>query len=126
MELDKARSKLQALRNQLRELQDEKAALEERNDKMLRMLHQLKEQLRKVTEIAERRGCGDLVKSILEEANVTQTLESPEFTCFDRLYEDAKRRMEKQRIWEEERMGLRPKSPVARMAKMMGGAGWHP
>jgi len=96
-------------------LKDEKEALEKRNDKMLKMLHQLKEQLRKVSEIAEKRGCGDLVNSILEEASVTQTLESPEFTCFDRLYEDAKRRMEKQRIWEEERMGLRPRSPNTRV-----------
>merc|ERR1719311_1136392 len=107
--------KIASQKDAIRELKEEKEALEKRNDKMLKMLHQLKEQLRKVSEIAEKRGCGDLVASILEEASVTQTLESPEFTCFDRLYEDAKRRMEKQRIWEEERMGLRPRSPNTRV-----------
>merc|ERR1719272_1934426 len=126
-ELNKANKKVMTQKDTIRELKEENAGLNERCDKMLKMLHQLKEQLKRVTEIAEARGCGDLVKSILEDAGVTQTLNSEEFTCFDRLYEDAKRRMEKQRTWDEQRMGLRPKSPMQERARaMLNNRAWAP
>jgi hypothetical protein len=42
----------------------------------------------------------------MKEAKVSQTLESEEYTCFNRLYDDAKRRQEKQRKLAEERFGI--------------------
>jgi len=125
-ELEKAMAKLSNQKALIGELRDEKEALETRNERMLKMLHDLKEQIRKITEIAEKKGCGDLVKGILEESGVTKTLDSPEFTCFDRLYEDAKRRQEKMRLWNEERFGQRPGSPQVRGKAFFSNRNWAP
>mmetsp|Transcript_96649 Transcript_96649/g.288612 ORF Transcript_96649/g.288612 Transcript_96649/m.288612 type:complete len:835 (+) Transcript_96649:86-2590(+) len=96
-EHEKALGKLASKDQRIAVLKEEKAALEEEKLRMLKMLQQLKEQLRRVQEIAEKKGYGKLVQEILEEAQVTDTINSPEFSCFDRLYEDALRRQRKHR-----------------------------
>eukprot|EP00929_Paragymnodinium_shiwhaense_P110476 TRINITY_DN7753_c0_g1_i1.p1 TRINITY_DN7753_c0_g1~~TRINITY_DN7753_c0_g1_i1.p1 ORF type:complete len:956 (+),score=282.03 TRINITY_DN7753_c0_g1_i1:193-3060(+) len=91
-----------------RKLNLEKAEMQEQIDRLLKLLAQVKEQLRRIMEIAEKKGLGAQVKEIMDEANLTETLNSPEFTCFDRLYEDALRRQRKMREIERMKLGLGP------------------
>merc|ERR1719502_2546662 len=103
LERYKERNKKQKAENdELKQLNKE---LEEKQNRMLKMLHDIKEQLARVTAIAEKKGLGDVVRQILEESKVTESLESEEYTCFNRLYDDAKRRQEKQRRIQEEKFG---------------------
>eukprot|EP00928_Gymnodinium_smaydae_P028645 TRINITY_DN2179_c0_g1_i1.p1 TRINITY_DN2179_c0_g1~~TRINITY_DN2179_c0_g1_i1.p1 ORF type:complete len:863 (+),score=263.58 TRINITY_DN2179_c0_g1_i1:241-2829(+) len=117
--------KMSKLKEKLRSVTDERDALQETNDKLLRTLQQLKEQLKRIMEIAEKKGLGKQVQEILDESELTTTLNSPEFTCFDRLYEDAMRRMQKQRDIERMRLGLIPRersqSPGPQVIRAAGG-----
>lgn len=105
-ELEKFKERAKKYKAENDELKDANSKLEEKQLKMLKMLHDIKEQLRRVTEIAEKRGLGDVVKQILEESKVSETLESADYTCFNRLYDDAKRRQEKQRKLQAEKFGI--------------------
>lgn len=73
----------------------EKQELEDKNFRLLKAIQQLKEQLQKVTELAEKKGLGKQLKNIMDESKVTELLDSEEFNCFSRLYADALRRMKK-------------------------------
>jgi len=105
-ELEKFKERCRKMKVDNDELKAANAELEDKNMRMLKMLHEIKEQLARVTALAEKKGLGDVVKQILEESKVAQTLESDEYTCFNRLYDDAKRRMEKQRRIQEEKFGI--------------------
>lgn len=105
-ELDKVKEKLSKRDATISQLREEKEKLEEERMRMLRTLNQLRERLNRVTEIAKRRGCGDLIQEILDESKTTDTLNSEEFGCFHRLYEDALRRQNKMKDAERERMGI--------------------
>jgi len=96
-EYDKALMKLAKREEQIAKLKEEKNLWEDEKMRLLRALHQLKDQLRRVQEIAEKKGYGKLVEEIMSEAKVTDTINSPEWSCFDRLYEDALRRQKKQK-----------------------------
>mmetsp|Transcript_46424 Transcript_46424/g.148209 ORF Transcript_46424/g.148209 Transcript_46424/m.148209 type:complete len:627 (+) Transcript_46424:2-1882(+) len=102
---EKVVAKLSKKDEQLAKLREEKVAMEAEQMKMLRALHQIKEQLKRVTEIAEKKGCGKLLAEIMDEAEVTQTLNSPEYSCFNRLYDDAVRRQKKLKEIESMRFG---------------------
>eukprot|EP00928_Gymnodinium_smaydae_P088963 TRINITY_DN72994_c0_g1_i1.p1 TRINITY_DN72994_c0_g1~~TRINITY_DN72994_c0_g1_i1.p1 ORF type:complete len:806 (-),score=179.91 TRINITY_DN72994_c0_g1_i1:209-2626(-) len=93
----KLESRLEKQRTVASELGTEKAALEEKLMRALTTLNKLKEQLKSLQALAERRGCGQLVQDIMEESDVQRALDSEEFSIFGRLYEDALRRQEKQR-----------------------------
>eukprot|EP00927_Polykrikos_kofoidii_P028031 TRINITY_DN24535_c0_g1_i2.p1 TRINITY_DN24535_c0_g1~~TRINITY_DN24535_c0_g1_i2.p1 ORF type:complete len:920 (+),score=202.38 TRINITY_DN24535_c0_g1_i2:132-2891(+) len=109
-QFEEANEKIRKLQAANQKLRDQNAELEGNNERLLKTLMQVKEQLAKVMEIAERKGYGDLVKGLMDEAGLTDTLNSPEFTCFDRLYEDALRRHAKQRDVERLRLGFDPES----------------
>jgi len=75
-------------------------AKQEVDDKLLRALkalQTLKEQVKRLEALAERKGLGKAVRDLMEESGVQETMESKEYTIFDRLYEDAIRRQEKAR-----------------------------
>mmetsp|Transcript_150813 Transcript_150813/g.281369 ORF Transcript_150813/g.281369 Transcript_150813/m.281369 type:complete len:1002 (-) Transcript_150813:124-3129(-) len=110
--LEQARERNINLRESNSELKEENEAYEKKNMQLLRMLHQVKDQLKRITELAEKKGHGKLVKEIMEESKVSQTFESAEFSAFDRLWQDAKRREERQKMMQEVKMGLRSKSDI--------------
>jgi len=95
--VEKLRAKLKGRDELIAKLREEIEQLQEERLRMLKTLAMIKEQLRRVTELAEKKGLGNVIAQILEESQVTDTLNSAEYTCFDRLYDDALRRMEKQR-----------------------------
>lgn len=66
--------------------------------KALEMLQTMRSQVKRMTELAEQQGCGKLLKGILRESKLQDLLDSPAWTCFDRLYEDAKRRHKKWKV----------------------------
>merc|ERR1740117_1349491 len=68
-------------------------------------------------------GLGKEVQEIMDEANITDTMNSAEFTCFERLYEDALRRQRKQREIERMKLGLGPKDVDNRPGTLQRGAG---
>jgi len=100
--LDKAKQRIREQKAENGELLEKIEALEAKNLKLLKMLHEIKEQLKRVTELAEKKGAGNLISSILEESKVSETLDSEEYTCFNRLYDDAVRRQENQRKLQEQ------------------------
>jgi len=110
--LEHFRENNKRLRESNSELKTEHEALEKKNMQLLRMLNQVKEQLKRITEIAEKRGYGKIVNEIMEESKVTEMFESVEYTAFDRLWEDAKRRSERAKLAEEVRMGIRDRSEL--------------
>eukprot|EP00419_Tripos_fusus_P064882 CAMPEP_0172930736 /NCGR_PEP_ID=MMETSP1075-20121228/219131_1 /TAXON_ID=2916 /ORGANISM="Ceratium fusus, Strain PA161109" /LENGTH=760 /DNA_ID=CAMNT_0013792049 /DNA_START=122 /DNA_END=2407 /DNA_ORIENTATION=+ len=91
-EVEELRATIPQKDNRIGKLHEDKAALEEEKMNMLSSIHALREKLKRITEIAEKRGCGKLVSEIMAEANIPQTLEGREFRCFERLYQDALRR----------------------------------
>eukprot|EP00747_Dinoflagellata_sp_TGD_P206222 gnl/TRDRNA2_/TRDRNA2_79953_c2_seq1.p1 gnl/TRDRNA2_/TRDRNA2_79953_c2~~gnl/TRDRNA2_/TRDRNA2_79953_c2_seq1.p1 ORF type:complete len:516 (+),score=105.96 gnl/TRDRNA2_/TRDRNA2_79953_c2_seq1:192-1550(+) len=96
--LDKQKKRADA---KIKELKDANEELEQKNQKCLKAIHDLKEQIKKISEIAERRGYGKLVDSILEESGLKATIESEEFEVFQRLWQDACRRIKQQNEWAE-------------------------
>lgn len=113
-DFEKMQGRNKALVKKNKELNEEKEEMQEQIDKLLKLLAQVKEQLRRIMEIAEKKGLGAQVKEIMDEANLTETLNSPEFTCFDRLYEDALRRQRRAREIERMKLGLDPRGPDIR------------
>lgn len=126
-EYEKVVQKLAKRDATIAELKEERAALEDEKMRMLRALHQVKEQLRRVQEIAEKKGYGKLVEDIMSEAKVTENINSPEWSCFDRLYEDALRRQKKFKDVSQassSSVKFRPRGQFAAMKVMgMGGDG---
>jgi len=110
--LNKAMDRVKDLESDNLKLAEEKEVLEKKNMRCLKMLHELKEQLKRVTDIAAKKGCGNMVKDILKESKVAETLESPEYTAFNRLYDDALRRQERQRQQNAARFGLVETAPT--------------
>eukprot|EP00931_Biecheleriopsis_adriatica_P074196 TRINITY_DN48312_c0_g1_i1.p1 TRINITY_DN48312_c0_g1~~TRINITY_DN48312_c0_g1_i1.p1 ORF type:complete len:863 (-),score=215.50 TRINITY_DN48312_c0_g1_i1:158-2746(-) len=104
-EVEKLKAKLKKRDQQIASLQEENERLNDEQMKLLKMLKQVREQLRIVMELAEKRGLGDVIKKLFEEAGLADTMADPEYTCFDRLYDDALRRMDKQRRLEWFRLG---------------------
>eukprot|EP00913_Durusdinium_trenchii_P003385 g3133.t1 len=68
-------------------------------------------------ELAEKKGLGDVIKKLFEEAGLGKTMADPDYTCFDRLYDDALRRMDKQRRLEWYRLGNTGEPPPSFKAK---------
>mmetsp|Transcript_140383 Transcript_140383/g.364957 ORF Transcript_140383/g.364957 Transcript_140383/m.364957 type:complete len:1253 (-) Transcript_140383:150-3908(-) len=95
--LDGLKAKLGQKDEEIAHLKEENAKLEDLRNRMGRMLSQVRDQLQKVTAIAEKRGYGNIIHEIMEEAEVTETINSAEYTCFTRLWEDALRRQAKQK-----------------------------
>mmetsp|Transcript_78820 Transcript_78820/g.152215 ORF Transcript_78820/g.152215 Transcript_78820/m.152215 type:complete len:710 (+) Transcript_78820:114-2243(+) len=91
-EVEELRAKIPRKDERIGKLQEDKAALEEERMNMLRSIHALREKLKRITEIAEKKGYGKIVSEIMTEADIPQTLEGREFRCFERLYQDALRR----------------------------------
>jgi uncharacterized Zn finger protein (UPF0148 family) len=60
---------------------------------MLGMIAKLKKQIERLQELADKAGYGDLVRKMLQEADLTETLQSKAMSIFTRLYQDALRRM---------------------------------
>ncbi|CAE7424456.1 unnamed protein product [Symbiodinium natans] len=104
-ELEKLKAKLKKRDAQIAALQEENDKLNEEQVRLLKMLKQVREQLRIVMELAEKKGLGDVIKKLFEEAGLGATMSDPDYTCFDRLYDDALRRMDKQRRLEWYRLG---------------------
>ncbi|CAE7522076.1 unnamed protein product [Symbiodinium sp. CCMP2592] len=104
-ELEKLKAKLKKRDAQIAALQEENDKLNEEQMRLLKMLKQVREQLRIVMELAEKKGLGDVIKKLFEEAGLGTTMSDPDYTCFDRLYDDALRRMDKQRRLEWYRLG---------------------
>jgi len=130
-EHEKAQHKIKKKDSSIAVLTEDKQALEDEKMQLLRALHQVKEQLRKVQEIAEKKGYGKLVAEIMSEAKVTEMVNSPEWSCFDRLYEDALRRQKKLRDIEQARFTgsgerLRQKGAVASGQAEMSPPGSQP
>lgn len=92
MQAEELRAKIPRKDDRIAKLQEEKAAWEEERMNMLKSIHALKEKLRRITEIAEKKGYGKIVSDIMEEAGLPEMLAGPEFSCFERLYQDALRR----------------------------------
>jgi len=111
-QVDKLLAKLKKRDQQIASLQEENERLNEEQMKLLKMLKQVREQLRIVMELAEKKGLGDLIKKLFEEAGLADTMADPEYTCFDRLYDDALRRMDKQRRLEWFRLGNTGEPPA--------------
>eukprot|EP00933_Yihiella_yeosuensis_P037991 TRINITY_DN31982_c0_g1_i1.p1 TRINITY_DN31982_c0_g1~~TRINITY_DN31982_c0_g1_i1.p1 ORF type:complete len:917 (+),score=226.88 TRINITY_DN31982_c0_g1_i1:139-2889(+) len=105
LEADKWKAKYEKMKAKAQSLEAELEALNEEHMKLLKMFKQVKEQLRILMELAEKKGLGDLIKKLFEEAGLTDTMNDPEYTCFDRLYDDALRRQEKQRRIEWLKLG---------------------
>eukprot|EP00434_Breviolum_minutum_P041437 symbB.v1.2.036860.t1/scaffold5304.1/size28576/2 len=103
-ELEELRAKaeeLEKLKAKLKKRDQQIASLQEDNDKLNEeQVRLLKEQLRILMELAEKKGLGDVIKKLFEEAGLGKTMADPDYTCFDRLYDDALRRMDKQRRME--------------------------
>ncbi|CAJ1352249.1 unnamed protein product, partial [Effrenium voratum] len=116
-ELEKLKAKLKKRDQQIAALQEENDKLQEEQVRLLKMLKQVKEQLRIVMELAEKKGFGDIIKKLFEEAGLASTMSDPDYTCFDRLYDDALRRMDKQRRLEWYRMGNTGEPPASFKAK---------
>ena len=111
-ELEELRQELEKLKAKLKKRDQQIASLQEDNDKLndeqvrlLKLLKQVREQLRILMELAEKKGLGDVIKKLFEEAGLGKTMADPDYTCFDRLYDDALRRMDKQRRLEWYRLG---------------------
>lgn len=117
-ELDSLRAQVEKLLAKLKKRDQQIASLQEENEKLnedlmktMKMLKQVREQLRIVMELAEKKGLGDIIKKLFEEAGLGDTMADPEYTCFDRLYDDALRRMDKQRRLEWFRLGNKGDPP---------------
>eukprot|EP00929_Paragymnodinium_shiwhaense_P072277 TRINITY_DN36694_c0_g1_i1.p1 TRINITY_DN36694_c0_g1~~TRINITY_DN36694_c0_g1_i1.p1 ORF type:complete len:779 (-),score=292.01 TRINITY_DN36694_c0_g1_i1:150-2486(-) len=93
--MDKMSSKIERQKATIEQLTQEKIDIDTKLTNALRALRNLKEQIKKLEEIAEKKGYGNLVQEIMRESNLRETLDNPEFTIFDRLYEDALRRQAK-------------------------------
>mmetsp|Transcript_78819 Transcript_78819/g.152213 ORF Transcript_78819/g.152213 Transcript_78819/m.152213 type:complete len:636 (+) Transcript_78819:114-2021(+) len=91
-EVEELRATIPQKDNRIGKLHEDKAALEEEKMNMLSSIHALREKLKRITEIAEKKGYGKIVSEIMTEADIPQTLEGREFRCFERLYQDALRR----------------------------------
>lgn len=87
------------------DLRRQLAELEEKQARLLQMLQRLKDQLKQVTALAESRGLGDMLKSLFKDSGLDESLNDPEWTIFDRLYEDALRRQMKMRKLQERLTG---------------------
>jgi len=116
-ELEKLKAKLKKRDAQIAALQEENDKLNEEQMRLLKMLKQVREQLRIVMELAEKKGLGDVIKKLFEEAGLGTTMSDPDYTCFDRLYDDALRRMDKQRRLEWYRLGNTGEPPPSFKAK---------
>ncbi|CAL1141156.1 unnamed protein product [Cladocopium goreaui] len=104
-ELEKLKAKLKKRDQQIASLQEDNDKLNEEQVRLLKLLKQVREQLRILMELAEKKGLGDVIKKLFEEAGLGKTMADPDYTCFDRLYDDALRRMDKQRRMEWYRLG---------------------
>jgi len=100
----KLRSKIAKQDKIIATLKEEKDELDKRLMRSLKMLHEVREQLKRISEIAERKGLGKEVQGIMAEAGLKERMDDPEWTCFDRLYQDAIRRQEKYKRMEMKRM----------------------
>ncbi|CAE8721105.1 unnamed protein product, partial [Polarella glacialis] len=103
-DVEKLKAKLQKKNDQIKSLQEENNELNEEQMRLLKLLKQVREQLRLVMELAEKKGLGDVIKNLFEEAGLAETMEKA-YTCFDRLYDDALRRQNKQRRLEWFKLG---------------------
>lgn len=96
------------------EKDEEIELLQSKMQRMAVMLHNLREQLKSLAAIAARKGCRKLVQDIMDESQVTETLNSDEFSWVARLYEDALRRQRKlKEIEERMHLGYEERSPTA-------------
>jgi len=102
-EYDKVCAKLAKREEQIAKLKEENRALEEEKLQMLQTLHQIKEQLRRVRELAEKKGMGKMIEELMGEVN--DTMNGADYSCFDRLYDDALRRQQKHKDHEPGRSG---------------------
>lgn len=116
-ELEKLKAKLKKRDQQIASLQEDNDKLNEEQVRLLKLLKQVKEQLRILMELAEKKGLGDVIKKLFEEAGLGKTMADPDYTCFDRLYDDALRRMDKQRRMEWYRLGNTGEPPPSFKAK---------
>lgn len=104
-EAEKMKAKYDKMKNKCASLEEELEKLNEEHAKLLKMFKQVKEQLKLLMELAEKKGFGDQINKLFEEAGLAGTMGHADYTCFDRLYEDALRRQEKQRRLEWLKMG---------------------
>lgn len=116
-ELEKLKAKLKKRDQQIASLQEDNDKLNEEQVRLLKLLKQVREQLRILMELAEKKGLGDVIKKLFEEAGLGKTMADPDYTCFDRLYDDALRRMDKQRRMEWYRLGNTGEPPPSFKAK---------
>eukprot|EP00435_Cladocopium_sp_Y103_P068570 s1251_g31.t1 len=116
-ELEKLKAKLKKRDQQIASLQEDNDKLNEEQVRLLKLLKQVREQLRILMELAEKKGLGDVIKKLFEEAGLGKTMADPDYTCFDRLYDDALRRMDKQRRMEWYRLGNTGEPPPSFKAR---------
>merc|ERR1712125_248952 len=83
--------------NAIAELTKERDDLETQKLQMLKTLHRLKEQIQTLQKVAEKRGLGKQIQSLMAESGLQDAMDNPEWNIFNRLYEDALRRQAKVR-----------------------------
>jgi len=90
----RAKIKAQAaeLQNRSTELEETQAKL----DRALKTIHVVKSQIDKLQTIAKRRGYTREVEDVMGESGMLEYLNNPEWSIFERLYQDARRRHAKQ------------------------------
>jgi hypothetical protein len=90
--VEQLKAKLEAKHDKVVQVLEEKTAVEQSLERAVKYIQKLKDQIKKIQSIAERRGHGTIVQSIMEESGALESTVGKEFSIFDRLYEDAMRR----------------------------------
>eukprot|EP00931_Biecheleriopsis_adriatica_P099549 TRINITY_DN7414_c0_g2_i2.p1 TRINITY_DN7414_c0_g2~~TRINITY_DN7414_c0_g2_i2.p1 ORF type:complete len:652 (-),score=194.07 TRINITY_DN7414_c0_g2_i2:48-1943(-) len=85
-------------------LKEDKERLEEEKLKTLKTLNMLRKQIKELMALAESKGLKSEVDKLMSESGLGSTYANADWSCFERLYQDALRRQNKLREREEARV----------------------
>lgn len=96
-QLDKLRAKAERQTRAAEEERGEKERLEDEKMKVLKINQTLRDQVKQLMALAERKGMKKALSELMEGAGLAETMADKDWDIFDKLYDDALRRQDKLR-----------------------------
>jgi len=92
---DECRTKIKAQATELQTQRQEAQGVQEKLDRALKTIHVVKSQIDKLQALAKGNGTTKQVEDVMNESGMIEYLNNPEWSIWERLYQDAKRRQNK-------------------------------